>query len=107
VAGRELLVATVRGERDLERAVWFFGSDAEQRLPRPTLIDSAGRWRAACVIREFWTEADADAGPASVEQASADRDAWRTLLPGDEVSVLDGRTWWSANHFRAVDASET
>ena len=107
VAGRELLGATVRGERDLERAVWFFGSDAEQRLPRPTLIDSAGRWRAACVIREFWTEADADAGPASVEQASADRDAWRTLLPGDEVSVLDGRTWWSANHFRAVDASET
>jgi beta-mannosidase len=97
--GHELLVATVRGEPELDRAVWFFGTDGEQRLPKPRLIESSGCVRAASVLREFWIEADAPEGQASVEQSSVDRDVWRTLLPGDEISVTEGRTWWSANHF--------
>jgi hypothetical protein len=24
---------------------------------------------------------------------------WRTLLPGDEVTLPPGAVWWSANHF--------
>jgi hypothetical protein len=100
-AGQVLLVATLmpepggvrRGGSALERAVWFLGGDSALALPEPRFTHTKDGWRAECVIREFWTEAD------DADASFLAHDSWRTLLPGDLVQPPGAVAWWCANHF--------
>jgi len=73
--------------------------------------------RATCVVREFWIEQtwprmrphgsqprpSDQIDPAHLALEHAARSAnWRTLLPGDEVTLPPGAVWWSANHFAKI-----
>jgi beta-mannosidase len=87
---REMLVARVLGETALAEATWFLADDAALLLPEPKLVHlGGGVHRAMTVVREFWIE----------EPVSDAVDSWRTLLPGDELLIVDDARWWSANHF--------
>ena len=77
----------------------------------------SGTMRATCVVREFWIEQtwprmrphgsqprpSDQVDPAHLALEHAARSAnWRTLLPGDEVTLPPGAVWWSANHFAKI-----
>ncbi len=95
---RECLVARVPDEPELPPAVEFLAPDASLRLPEPTLelIDAGrGLHRARVLLREAWVEPASDADFS----IGAGQPAWRTVLPGEEIVIPEGRVLWTANHF--------
>ncbi|MFM1868192.1 MAG: hypothetical protein RL591_1600 [Planctomycetota bacterium] len=120
--GREAFVAFVEEEPSYGRATEFLADDAMMQLTHPNarpllepVIGDPQRFRATTVIREMWIEQHwprlrgndraAGEGVDADEVAQLEKAAlatnWRTLLPGDEVLLLNSEQvrWWSANHF--------